>query len=121
MSHFDSCQLTLIWLGRITLNYWQPTESPAWRSFVFMLNCCATYYISLYAGAKRLVFHQAREMVVIISSGCLILTAVKLIILVRMAHIIDMLVSRCAKSIVTCYIDLHEVCVRVGGWAYATS
>ena len=24
MSHFDSCQLTLIWLAHITLNYWQP-------------------------------------------------------------------------------------------------
>ena len=36
--HFDSCQLTLIWLAHITLNYWQPTGSPARRSFVFMLN-----------------------------------------------------------------------------------
>ena len=50
-----------------------------------------------------------------ISSGCLILTAVKLIILVRMAYIIDRLVSRCARSIVTFYIGLHELCVRVGG------
>ena len=37
MSHFDSCQLTLIWLTHITLNYWQPTDSlcassPIWAS-----------------------------------------------------------------------------------------
>ena len=38
MSHFGSCQLTLIWLAHINLNYWQPTDSPARRSFVFMLN-----------------------------------------------------------------------------------
>ena len=50
----------------------------------------------------------------IISSECLIWTVVKLIILVRMAYIIDRLVSRCARSIVTFYIGLHEVCVRVG-------
>ena len=57
---------------------------------------------------------SARDGHVIISSGCLILTAVKLVILVRMAYIIDRLVSRCARSIVTFYIGLHEVCVRVG-------
>ena len=50
----------------------------------------------------------------IISSGCLILTAVKLIILVRMAYIIDRLVSRCARSIVTFYIGLNELCVGGG-------
>ena len=38
MSHFDSRQLTLIWLANITLNDCQPTDSPARRSFVFMLN-----------------------------------------------------------------------------------
>ena len=26
MSHFESCQLSLIWLAHITLNYWQPTH-----------------------------------------------------------------------------------------------
>ena len=54
----------------------------------------------------------------IISSECLIWTVVKLIILVRMAYIIDRLVSRCARSIVTFYIGLHEVCVRVGRRTY---
>ena len=47
-------------------------------------------------------------------SGCLILTAVNLIILIRMGNITDRLVSSCARSIVTFDIGLHEVCVRVG-------
>ena len=51
----------------------------------------------------------------IIVSGCLILTAVNLIILIRMGNITDRLVSSCAKSIVTFEIGLHEGCVRVGG------
>ena len=47
-----------------------------------------TYYISLYVGAKRLVFHLSpRDGHVIIVSGCLILTAVYLIVLIRMAYI----------------------------------
>ena len=37
----------------------------------------------------------------IIVSGCLILTAVNLIILIRMGNITDRLVSSCARSIVT--------------------
>ena len=37
MSHFDNCQLTLIWLTHITLNYWKATDSlwarsPIWAS-----------------------------------------------------------------------------------------
>ena len=51
----------------------------------------------------------------IIVSGCLILTAVNLIILIRMGNIIDRLVSSCARSIVTFDIGLHELCVQVGG------
>ena len=50
----------------------------------------------------------------IIVSGCLILTAVNLIILIRMGNITDRLVSSCARSIVTFDIGLHEVCVRTG-------
>ena len=47
-----------------------------------------TYYISLYVGAKRLVFHLSpRDGHVIIVSGCLILTAVNLIVLIRMTYI----------------------------------
>ena len=57
-----------------------------------------TYYISLYGGAKRLAFHlRPRDGHVIIVSGCLILTAVNLIVLIQMV-----------------YIGLHEVSVRVG-------
>ena len=57
MSHFDSCQLTLIWFAHITLNYCQPTDGPVRRSFVFIFELVSvTYYISLYVGAKRLVF-----------------------------------------------------------------
>ena len=49
MSHFDSCQLTLIWLAHITLNYCQPNDSPALRIFVFYVELVTvTYYISLY-------------------------------------------------------------------------
>jgi len=51
---------------------------------------------------------------VIIVSGCLILTTVNLIMLIRMGNITDKLVSSCARSIVTFDISLHEVCVRVG-------
>ena len=68
MSHFDSYQLNFIWLPHITLNYWQPTDSPAGES--------VTYYFSLYVGAKRLVFHLSlRDDYVMVVSGCLILTA----------------------------------------------
>ena len=57
-----------------------------------------TYYISLYGGAKRLAFHlRPRDGHVIIVRGCLILTAVNLIVLIQMV-----------------YIGLHEVSVRVG-------
>ena len=45
MSHFDSCQLTLIWLANITLNDCQPTDSLARRSFVFMLKCDILYQL----------------------------------------------------------------------------
>ena len=50
----------------------------------------------------------------IIVSVCLILTAVNLVILIRMGNITVRLVSRCERSIVTFDICLHEVCVRVG-------
>ena len=73
-------------------------------------------YISLYVGAKRLVFHRSpRDGHVIIVSRCLILTAFNLIILIRMGNITDRQVSSCARSVVTFDIGLHEVCVRVGG------
>ena len=49
----------------------------------------------------------------IIVSGCLILTAVNVIVLIRMAYITEGQ-SSCARSIVTFDIGLHEVCVRVG-------
>ena len=51
----------------------------------------------------------------IIVSGCLILTAVNLIILLRMGNITDRLVSSCARSIVTFDIGLHELCVQMDG------
>ena len=50
----------------------------------------------------------------IIVSGCLILTAANLIILIGMGNITDRLVSCCARSIVTFNICLYEVCVQVG-------
>ena len=53
-----------------------------------------TYYISLYGGAKRLVFHlRPRDGHVIIVSGCLILTAINLIVLIRMVYITKKLVK----------------------------
>ena len=67
-------------------------------------------------GAKRLVFNLSpRDAHVIIFSGCLTLTAVNLIILIRIAYITDRLVSSCARSIVTFDINLLEVFVRMGG------
>ena len=97
MSHFDSCQLTLIWLANISLNDCQPTDSLARRSFFLYVELVnVTYYISLYVGAKRLVFHLSpRDSHVIIVSGCLILTAVNLIVLIRMAYITKRLVELC--------------------------
>ena len=54
------------------------------------------HYISLYIGAKRLVFYLSpRDSHVIIVSGCLILTAVNLIVLIRMAYITKRLVKLC--------------------------
>ena len=74
-----------------------------------------TYYISVYVWPKRLVFHLSpRNGHLIIVSGCLILTAVNLIMLIRVGNITDKLVSSCARSIVTFDISLHEACVRVG-------
>ena len=53
----------------------------------------------------------------IIVSGCQILTAVNLIVVIRMPYITKRLVneSSCSRSIVAFDIGLHEVCVRVGG------
>ena len=74
-----------------------------------------TFYISLYVGAKRLVFHLSpRDGHMIIVSGCLILTAVNVVILIRMVFITGTLVSCCARSSVTFDIGLHEMCVWVG-------
>ena len=87
MSDFDSCQLTLIWLANITLNDCQ---------YNFKRLLSVTYYISLYVGAKRLVFHLSpRVGHVITVSGCLILTAFNLIVLIRMAYITKRLVKLC--------------------------
>ena len=53
-------------------------------------------HISLYVGAKRLVFHLSpRDGHVIIVSGCLILTAVNLIVLIQMAYKTERLVKLC--------------------------
>ena len=49
----------------------------------------------------------------IIVSGCLFLTAVNLIVLIRMSYKTERLV-KLGMSIVTFDIGLHEVCVRVG-------
>ena len=96
MSHFDSCQLTLIWLANVTLNDcrpWQPC--PAYFRFYVEL-VSVTYYISLYIGARRLVFYLSpRDGHVIIVSGCLILTPVNLIVLIRMAYITKRLLKLC--------------------------
>ena len=50
---------------------------------------------------------------VIIVSGCLILTAVNLIVLIRMVYITKRLVKLC-KIYCDFDIGLNEVCVRVG-------
>ena len=42
------------------------------------------------------------------------MTAVNLIILMRISNITDKLASSCARTIVTFDISLHGVCVRVG-------
>ena len=50
--------------------------------------------VCVYVGAKRLVFHLSpRDGHVMIVSGCLILTAVNLIVLIWMAYITTRLVK----------------------------
>ena len=67
------------------------TALPGVVSFYVEL-ASVTYYICLYVGAKRLVFHLSpRDDHVLIVSGCLILTAVNLIVLIRMAYITERL------------------------------
>ena len=74
-----------------------------------------TYYISSYVWAKQLVFHLIpRDGHVITVSRYLILTAISLVILIRMAYITDRVVSSCARSIVTFDIGLQDVCVWMG-------
>ena len=60
MSHFDSCQLTLIWLVRITLN-WQPWWKRSFLSFSFLCWCDILY--QLICRENDLSFIWAREMV----------------------------------------------------------
>ena len=65
-----------------------------------------------YVGAKRLVFHLSpRDVHVIIVSGCLTLTTVNLIILIRMAYITDRLEQDLFCHLTSAYMK----CVRVGG------
>ena len=74
------------------------------------------YYISLYVGAKRLVFHlNPWDAHVIIVSGCLILTAVNLIILIRMAYITERPVKLCKMYRNIWHRLTWSVCT--GGWA----
>ena len=77
-------------------------------------------HISLYVGAKWLVFHLSpRDGHVIIVSGCLILTAVNLMVLIRMVHITKRLVK-----LYKIYCDIwHGLTwsVCTGGRAHATS
>ena len=49
-----------------------------------------TYYINLYVGAKRLVFHLSPR-----DGHVIILTAVNLIVLIQMAYITERLVKFC--------------------------
>ena len=66
----------------------------SFRFYVALVS--VTYFISLYVKARRLVFHlRPRDGHVIVVSGCLILTAVNLIILTRMAYLDERLVKFC--------------------------
>ena len=66
------------------------------KSIYYVELVSVTYYISLYIGAKRLVFYLSpRDGHVIIVSGCLILTAVNLNVLIRMGYITKRLVKLC--------------------------
>ena len=78
-----------------------------------------TYYIRLYVGARRLVFHPSpRDSQVIIVSGCLILTAVNLIVLIRMAYVTKRLVKLCKILCDIWHRLTWNVCTRADkGWA----
>ena len=111
MSHFDSCQLTLIWLVHITLNYWQmPGESEDSFHFHFYVGKSDILYQLIYRGKTTgLSSERVRWLCdycqrTSASNGCQF-------ILIQMAC----KVSISARSNVTFDISLHEVCVRVGG------
>ena len=101
---------------RLSAN-WQPCPA-LFRFYAELLS--VTNYISSYVGAKRLVFHpRPRDGHVIIASRCLILTAVNLIVLIRMAYITKRLVK-----MFKIYCDIwHRLTwsVCTDGRAYATS
>ena len=72
------------------------TALPGVVSFFFVKLVSVTYYISLYVAAKPLVFHLSpRDGHVIIVSGCLILTAVNLIVLIQVAYLTERLLKFC--------------------------
>ena len=78
--HFDSCQLTLIWVARITLNFRQPTDYPGrwkWSFISFSSLCqCDILYQLICRGKWLISYLSSRDGHVITVSGCLILTAV---------------------------------------------
>ena len=79
--------------------------------FIFVGKCDILY--QLISRGKRLVFHLSpRGGHVIIVSGCLILTAVNLIVLIRMAYTTERQIKLCK---IYCDIGVQEVCVRLGG------
>ena len=69
----------------------------------------------IYVGVKRLVFHLSpQDGHVIIVSGCLILTAVNIIVHIRMAYVTERLVKLC-KIYCDIWHWLTWIGVRVGG------
>ena len=69
---------------------------PAGQILTFDKHEICSVYISLYVGVRRLVFHLSpQDGHVIIVSGCLILTAVNIIVHIRMAYVTEGLVKLC--------------------------
>ena len=103
-----------MWLAHITWNYWPPTDSPARRSFVFMLNRYVWHTISAYMYGKTtgLSSKPARWTCDNCQRMSDFLSDVNLIMLIRMGNITDRLVSSCARSHLT---SAYMKCVY--GWA----
>ena len=81
---------------RLLIVLWFSAKTRKINLMVHYVLCLLRSEAEIYLGAKRLVFHLSPpDGHVMIVSGCLILTAVNLIVLIRMAYITERLIKLC--------------------------